>query len=78
MHSIFLQHAHVTGKANAAFIGARGEDTLIVWTIISVPVILFWLVVVAVAVAVRWARRTGTATGDPGNQVRIGHQSQNR
>jgi hypothetical protein len=48
-------------KLMRLLLGRDGDDTLIVWTIILVPIVLFWLVVAAVAVVARWARRTGTA-----------------
>ena len=48
-------------KLMRLLLGRDGDDTLIVWTIILVPIVLFWSVVAAMAVVVRWARRTGTA-----------------
>src|SRR5262249_25574446 len=48
-------------KLMRLLLGRGGDDTLTVWTIILLPIMLFWIVVGAAVATVRWIRRTGTA-----------------
>ena len=45
------------GKLMRLLLGREGQETLIVWTMILVPVILFWVVGGATFATVRWIRR---------------------
>lgn len=44
-------------KLMRLLLGREGEEALIVWTIILVPIVLLWLVGGSIFVAVRWVRR---------------------
>jgi len=48
-------------KLMRLLLGKEGDDTLIVWAIILLPIILFWLVAGATVGTIRWIRRTGAA-----------------
>jgi len=45
------------GKLMQLLLGREGQETLIVWTMILVPIILFWVVGGATFATVRWIRR---------------------
>lgn len=45
------------GKLMRLLLGREGQETLIVWTMILVPIILFWVVGGATFATVRWIRR---------------------
>jgi hypothetical protein len=45
------------GKLMRLLLGREGEETLTVWTVILVPIVLFWLVGTATFATVRWIRR---------------------
>jgi hypothetical protein len=45
------------GKLIRLLLGREGQETLIVWTMILVPIILFWVVGGATFATVRWMRR---------------------
>jgi hypothetical protein len=45
------------GKLMRLLLGREGEETLTVWTVILVPILLFWLVGTATFATVRWIRR---------------------
>ena len=45
------------GKLMRLLLGREGEETLTVWTVILVPIVLFWLVGGATFATVRWIRR---------------------
>ena len=45
------------GKLIRLLLGRDGDETLIVWTIMLVPIALFWLVGSATLATVRWLRR---------------------
>jgi|PersoiStandDraft_1058852.scaffolds.fasta_scaffold126347_1 hypothetical protein len=44
-------------KLMRLLLGREGEETLTVWTMILVPIVLFWLVGGATFATVRWIRR---------------------
>jgi hypothetical protein len=48
-------------KLMRLLLGRDSDDTLTVWAIILLPIMLFWIVVGAAVATVRWIRRTGTA-----------------
>jgi hypothetical protein len=52
------------GKLMRLLLGREGEETLIVWTIILGPIILFWLVGGATFATVRWIRRWFASSGN--------------
>ena len=52
------------GKLMRLLLGKEGEETLIVWTIVLVPIILFWLVGGATFATVRWIRRGIKSSGN--------------
>ena len=45
------------GKLMRLLLGRDGDETLIVWTIMLVPIAVFWLVGSATLATVRWLRR---------------------
>jgi hypothetical protein len=45
------------GKLMRLLLGREGQETLIVWMMILVPIILFWVVGGATFATVRWIRR---------------------
>ena len=45
------------GKLIRLLLGRDGDETLIVWTIMLVPIALFWLLGSATLATVRWLRR---------------------
>ncbi len=52
------------GKLIRLLLGRESEETLIVWTIILMPIGLFWLVGGATFATVRWIRRRLASSGN--------------